>query len=202
SFLTAGVFQHFNGKQIGDRVWFIDDEKVAKFILASEEERSGQIYESMPSATVDEPRMLKISDWIGAVRKTENVFWSDTSQSFRQGNISPDWNAYEISGSSGETSFIVRSGLLKCYYLAAFLVVVVLSCGRLFSYPVLLIFVMIISQVLCYFLPLAYAAAMGGVFAGAGFSFIFAIIRTNLFEKNKIKTPNKQEIAANPEPTK
>jgi hypothetical protein len=202
SFLTAGVFQHFKGKQIGDRVWFIDEDEVAKFILARDEERGSQIYESMPSATVDEPRMLKISDWINSVQKTENVFWSDTSQSFRQGNIAPDWNAYEISGSSGATSFIVRSGLLKCYYLAAFLVVVVLARGRFFSYPVLLIFVMVISQVLCYFLPLAYAAAMGGIFAGAGFSFIFAIIRTNLFEKNKIKTPNKQETNNNPEPTK
>ncbi|MDR1480529.1 MAG: hypothetical protein LBJ00_16480 [Planctomycetaceae bacterium] len=191
SFLTAGVLRHFNGKQIGERVWFVDDENLAKFIFTDSGETDGHIYESLPSSTVNEPQMLKITDWIHAVQKTKNVFWSDTSQSFRQGNISPDWHAHEIVESSGGSCFIVRGSLLKCYYLAAFLVVVVLARKRPFAYPIFLILVMVVSQVMCYFLPLAYAAVAGGAFVGAGVSFIFVIIQDNLLEKNKTAQTNK-----------
>ncbi|MDR1483811.1 MAG: hypothetical protein LBT09_03210 [Planctomycetaceae bacterium] len=192
TFLTAGVFQYFNGKQIGDCVWFTDDENLAKFIIAGAENAAGKIYESIPSATVGKPQILKVSDWIRAVQKTENVHWSDTNQSFRQGNISPDWVAYEISGDGGGTYFIVRSNLLKNYYLVAFLVVVVLSCKHFFSRPVLLIFVMIASQILQYFLPPSYSAVFGGIFAGAVVAFVLVLIRINLFNQNKTQKTNNQ----------
>jgi hypothetical protein len=196
-FLTAGVFQHFNGKQIGENTWLADDDAVAKFILNSvnidnNKESVGKTYESIPSTTIDKPRMLNITDWIRAVQKTENILWSDTNPSFRQGNISPDWNAYSISGSDNTAYFIARISLLKSYYLAAMLVMIVLACKRPITQPVLLIIIMIVSQTAYYFLPPAYAALSEGIFTGAAISFIFAIIRFCLFDKNKIATQEKQ----------
>ncbi|MDR2642973.1 MAG: hypothetical protein LBC74_09285 [Planctomycetaceae bacterium] len=192
SFLTAGIFQHFNGKQIGDRVWFVDNDNLAKFILADVEETAGKIYESMPSTTVGKPQMLNVADWIRTVQKTEDILWSDTNHSFRQGNISPDWKAYEIKDDGGKTYFIVRSNLVKTYYLAAFLVVVVLTCRRPLASPILLILIMITSQTLQFFLSPVYTAITAGIFAGAGISLVFALIRSYLFvQQNKNATPDK-----------
>ncbi|MDR2763167.1 MAG: hypothetical protein LBB88_11225, partial [Planctomycetaceae bacterium] len=139
TFLTAGVFQHFDGSRIDEQTWFVDNENLSKFIFANGETSNRKIYESAPSKNVERPQMLNLLDWVQAVQKAENVHWSDTNQSFRRGNISPSWIAYEISDTADVKYFIVRKSLLKNYYWAAFLVVIILTSWRRFSHPATLI---------------------------------------------------------------
>jgi hypothetical protein len=202
SFLTAGLFQFFNGRQIGNRVWFVDSDEFERFIAsADEDDLVGAIYELSPSVTIGNIRMLRISDWIRMIQKVDNVFGADVNQSFWRGNISSDWRAYEISDSGGDDRngnscgagyFLIRVGLLKCYYLAALIVAVVLLGGYLFCRPVVLIFVMLASQLFFYILSSIYVVVLDGVFVGAAISFVFTLIRLKLMDRNKISTKEKQ----------
>ncbi|MDR0391398.1 MAG: hypothetical protein LBH59_05800 [Planctomycetaceae bacterium] len=193
SFLTAGVFQHFNGKQIGDRVWLIDGENLECFNIAGVGGVAGKVYELVPGSTSNKPQIISLSEWLRVVQKAENVFWSDTNQSFRQGNISPDWSAYEVLGNSGGVYFIVRNSWLKSYYLAAFLIVMILTSKRQFAKPSLLISIMVVSQLLQYFSSPIYVAVTGGVFAGAGISLVLTLIRFSIFDQNKTNPKTQNE---------
>jgi hypothetical protein len=189
SLQTAGVFQYFNGQQINNQSWFAENDEPAKYIANDETTTTKKIHETMPSANINKPQMITITDWINAAPKTQNINWQDINQSFRKNNIAPDWNACEISGTDNVTYFIVRYNLLKYYYLTT-LLIVVLTCKCRFVNPILLIITMIASQTAYYFLPITYSIIAEGIFTGAAITLIFILIRKNITPKNKITATN------------
>ncbi|MDR1923035.1 MAG: hypothetical protein LBQ66_01575, partial [Planctomycetaceae bacterium] len=191
SFVMAGVHGHFGGEQIDNLLWITDDGKFKEFILpntdATDDKQSGNTYESLTGITIGKPQLLPASKWIQTTtRKTDKPIWSNVNHSFRHGNISPDWSACEITQGNLSKHFLIDSNLIKCYYLTAFLLVVILSYKfssvRIWQFVVIII----LCQVIHIFLTPFYAAINSGIAAG-----LIAAILISLIRRKRSSIPHK-----------
>ncbi|MCL2711516.1 MAG: hypothetical protein FWE95_11610, partial [Planctomycetaceae bacterium] len=112
-----------------------------------------------------------------------SIPWSVSTQVMQRTAFTADWNAYELPITTEQPLYIVHRQKFTALQWLAFLSVVLLTCRKPFSSPIILLALLIIFELIARSVAPCYIGIPSGAFLGVLVSFAFVLIRSPISPK-------------------
>ena len=144
---------------------------------------AGHCVRVVPSAIFDP--LTQSSQWLTPARwlsetTLSSIPWSISTQAMQRSSFTSDWNAFELPINAEQPLYIVHRQKFTALQWIAFLSVVLLTCRRPLSSPIVLFFLLIIFEIIAWSVAPCYIGIPSGAFLGVLVSFAFVLIRSQV----------------------
>ena len=121
--------------------------------------------------------------WLSPIRwlsetTLSSIPWSVSVQAIQGTALTSDWIAYELPLNTEQPLYIAHHKKIAALQWIAFLFVVLITCRKPFSSPVLLMFLLIVFELTARSVPLCYIGIPSGALLGVLVSLAFILIRS------------------------
>jgi len=145
---------------------------------------SGRCVRIVPFEIVD-PDSKKSSGWLPTPRwlsetTLTSIPWSVTAQGTPWSALISDWNAYELSFNTEQPLYVVHRQKFLALQWIAFLALVLLTCRKPFSSPIVLFALLIVFELIARSVASCYVGIPSGAFLGVLVSIGFVLIRSKI----------------------
>ncbi|MDR0335936.1 MAG: hypothetical protein LBI18_02490 [Planctomycetaceae bacterium] len=181
SFLTNSLYRRFFSESISNCSQYIP-ETVNLIRLSSGASNFPDWYGSLGSTGFSHPQWTSLDEWL---RDTTpfSLPWLVSPSMIRLASVMPNWIAFEVSGETDQSFYIVHRGTFAAYYWLAFLTVLVLTTRKPFSSPIVLVILLILFELLTRLAIPFLMDIPSGAFWGTAVSLGFGMIRSQSARK-------------------
>ena len=124
-------------------------------------------------------RWIHASQWLSETILS-SIPWSISTQVIQRTGSTLDWNAYEFPVTMEQPLYIVHRQKFAALQWIAFLSVVLLTCRKPFSSPIVLFILLITFELVARSVASCYVGIPSGAFLGVLVSFAFVLIRSQI----------------------
>ena len=144
----------------------------------------GYCVRMVPAEIFDSPSN-SMPDWVTSSRwlsetTLSSIPWSVSAQVMPWSALTLDWNAYELPLHTEQPLYIVHRQKFLAVQWIAFLSLVLLTCRKPFSSPIVLFALLIVFELIARSVSPCYVGIPSGAFLGVLVSFGFALIRSQI----------------------
>ncbi|MDR3199369.1 MAG: hypothetical protein LBU34_15985 [Planctomycetaceae bacterium] len=132
---------------------------------------------SLEQTGFSHPQWLFLEEWLRDTAPL-SMPWSVSPTMIRLASVMPNWTAFEMSGKTDQSFYIVPRGTFAAYYWLAFLTALVLTTRKPFSSPVFLVILLVVFEILMRLAIPSFIDIPGGAFWGTAVSLGFGMIRS------------------------